>query len=335
MFIIFFVLSILSCKSDTTPLVYDKSLDIVEKEVQLLHLLISNDNFKEAEVIFDKDLKLYPDNKDLLIMRAFLLLQEKKFYDSEQLYMSLLQKNRVNPLCYLGLARIYRFTGKYELAKQNVEKGLSYSKFDSYLWFENGMLDFEKANYKEALVKFTKAYNLQSKNQDALFFKYLTMLKTGRDFEEIKDLWVTFSKNKNVKPYHFLYHADALLKLNYMETVFAVLNEGLTIFPNDIYLLNFYSYVMLEKYKTEKSGGVIDQKVLQYALSSIKKCIENSSEVQVEFLDTYFLVLEELNDFDIIKKELDGYSYIYPESQIIKKWMRKISKNDVTSDTIK
>jgi len=92
---------------------------------------------------------------------------------------------------------------------------------------------------------------------------------------------------------------------------------------------------MLEKYKTEKSGGVIDQKVLQYALSSIKKCIENSSEVQVEFLDTYFLVLEELNDFDIIKKELDGYSYIYPESQIIKKWMRKISKNDVTSDTIK
>ena len=92
LFIIFFVLSILSCKSDTTPLVYDKSLDIVEKEVQLLHLLISNDNFKEAEVIFDKDLKLYPDNKDLLIMRAFLLLQEKKFYDSEQLYMSLLQK---------------------------------------------------------------------------------------------------------------------------------------------------------------------------------------------------------------------------------------------------
>ncbi|HOV13236.1 MAG TPA: tetratricopeptide repeat protein, partial [Spirochaetota bacterium] len=186
---VFFIFLFFACKSDIKPLVYDKTVDVLDKEIQIIHLLLSNENYVEADKLFEKNLKLYPDNPDLLLLKAYSLLQEKKYTQSEEAYNLLLKKNKANPLAYLGLARIYKLTDKFDLANENIKIGLSYSKFNSHLWFESGMIDFESQNYKEALVKFTKASNLDVKNQDAAFFKYITMLKVGREIDEVKSLW--------------------------------------------------------------------------------------------------------------------------------------------------
>lgn len=362
----FLVIFILSCKSTTEPIVYDKNIDLIKKEAQVIHLLIANENYVDANKEFEKDLRLYPDNPELLLLKAYLLLYEKNYDECEKQFKRVLEKNKANPLAYLGLARLYRLNSKFDLAKENIKIGLSYSKFISYLWLESGIIDYEEANYKEALVKFTKAYNLDMKNQDALFFKYITMLKVGRELEEIKSVWENLIKTKKLKSFYYLYHADVLYKLNLKDFSINVLKTGLDDFPNDPYLLNFYAYALYEKYKLIKAENLsaekeeeieinkikdsnantasdlsddlsikeekqnkkaekkkLEEMLITNALNAINKCINNQKSIEVEFIDTYFLILEEKGDFEKLKEQLNRYLYIFPDSQIIKSWIKR------------
>ncbi len=325
---LFFILSIffifLSCKSDIEPVVYDKSIDLVEKEAQIIRLLISNASYIEARKDLDKNLKLYPENSQLMLLKGYLFLQEKRYSESEEVFLGLLSKDSKNPLAYLGLAQIYRLSGKFSLAKSNIQTGLSYSKFNSHLWLESGMIDYEENKIKEALVKFIRASNLDIKNNEANFFKYLCMLREGREIDEIKSVWQNIIKSGKFKVYYFLYHADALYKMDYKDFSLSVVKEGLIFFPTDPYLLNFHAYLVYENVLKTKEDDDNKAKNISLALDDIKKCISYSDEPCVEFIDTYFLILDILNDSDTLKKELNNYIYKFPDSDIMKKWTKKI-----------
>jgi len=312
---------IFSCKTTTPPIVYDKNLKIIDNEIQLIHQLINNENYIEANKQIEKNLELYKNNIEFINLKAWLKLQIGNYKESEELFNQVIKKTKANPLAYLGLGRCYRITKDFEKAKENINLGLSYNQNISSLWLEKGILEYEGQKYKQALIDFTKSYNLDLTNQDALFFKYITMLLTGRELDEVKNIWDNITKSQNIKSFYYLYHANTLYKLNQKEYSLIIAKEGLNKFLNEPYLLNFCAYLLYEKYKIDSK-----KEYLEDAENFILKSIENSKEIELEFFDTYFCILKEKDDIETIKKEIDRYILQFPNSKILIEWLNKIKK---------
>ena len=319
--LILLIVLLLSCETTTDPIIYDKDIEVINKEAELIQILISNKNFQEAEKQIEKNLILFPNNIDIMVLKGWLLLEQKNIEESEKLFLLLLEKKRKNPLVLTGLARINRIKGNREKALEYIDEGLSYLSTNSYLWLEKGIIEYESKEYKKALINFNKSYSLYNNNNDAYFFKYITMLHTGRELDEVKQYWETLLKKRTLQSWYFQYHADFLYNKNMKENAVQILETGLENFPNDPYLLNMLSYYLFNEYKLKN-----DVNTLENAKKNIIKCIENNDKIKPEFLDTYFLVLKESDEKEKLNNEIKKYSLIFPDSEIIIEWIRKISK---------
>ena len=322
LFIIIGVVLGVSCKTTTSPIIYEKINENIDKESQIIHLLINNNNFSKASESIEKNLTLYPGNLNILHLKGWLLLKQNKLKESEEIFLKVISKNNKYALAYAGLARINRINGNIDKAKLYIKKGLALLINIPILWLENGILDYKKKEYKKALANFNKAYNLNNKNTDAYFFKYITMLQLGKDFDEIKHYWKNILKNKSVKNWYFLYHATVLKKLGYKKLAKKIVNNGLTIFPNDSYLLNMTSNMLYEDFLNKRENDI-----LQKAKEKILECIKNTKKLEPEFIDTYLSILEETKEKELLKEELKKYFLFFPNSQDLIKWQKKINKN--------
>ncbi|MCK4798417.1 MAG: hypothetical protein KAT05_13640 [Spirochaetes bacterium] len=318
LFIIFLIIILFSCKTKTDPIIYDKKTEVIDKEVQLIQILINNNNHKEAVKQIEKNLNLYPDNQDIMHLKGWLLLKQNKFDESEEIFLSLLNENKKNPLVLAGLARINRIIGNKKKAKEYIKIGLSYIKSLSILWLEKGILEYEENEYKKALIDFNKAYNLNNKNYDAYFFKYITMLQLGRELDEIKQYWENILNNKSAKSWYFLYHADILYKKDNKELAFDVVKNGLSNYPDDPYLLNMSSIYLYEYFITNK-----EEKIIEEAKEKILRSIKNTKKLEPEFIDTYLSILEITGQQEKLKEEINKYFLFFPNSQIIIDWVKK------------
>lgn len=322
-FLIFFTILSLSCKSRREPIIYDNKLKQLDNNIKLMTQLLLDGKYESLELEISKYLNLYKNNEDLLLLKAWLFLKTKKYHEAELIFLSLLEKNKKNILCYAGLARLYRIENKLEIAEKKISEGLSVSNFFSILWFEKGLLEYEKKEYGKAIISLTKAINLDYKNTDAKFFRYICYLKIGRNLDEVKEIWESIVKKNVLKPEYFLYHAYTLYEIDqYKEFCLTILEEGIKKFPDDPYLLNMKSFILFENYKVRK-----EEKLFQQAKLNILKCLEYSKDIEIEFIDTYLLILEEEKEYDKIKELIDEYYLIYPNSDVIKLWLRKINES--------
>ena len=62
---------------------------------------------------------------------------------------------------------------------------------------------------------------------------------------------------------------------------------------------------------------------MNYPYNFLLKRIENSEKIIPEFIDTYFLILEEMGDTKKIEEEAKKYILLFPDADIIKKWIKK------------
>ncbi len=182
---------------------------------------------------------------------------------------------------------------------------------NSYLWLEKGIVEYEAKDYKKALVDFTKAYTLDTNDYDSYFFKYITMLKLNREFEDIKQYWDFLLKKNNLKSWYFQYHADILYSMNFKDYAETVAKYGLNVFPNDPYLLNMLAFYSYNDYLKNN-----DPEVLASAKNNILKCINIAKEIKPEFIDTYFLILEKNNETDLFKKRIQPVYFIVSKFRI-------------------
>ncbi len=321
-FLITIFVLFLNCKTTTDPIIYDNKLKSLDNSIKIMTQLLLEGKYESLETEISNYLTLYKDNEDLLLLKAWLFLQTKRYNEAESIFISLLDKNKKNLLCYAGLARLYRIQNKLDIAEEKIKEGLLISQFFSILWLEKGLIEYEKKEYEKAIISFTRAINLDYKNNDAKFFRYICYLKIGRDIDDIKNIWEGLLKNENLKPEYFLYHAYTLYEIEtYKNFAIIVLKEGIKKFPNDPYILNMLSFVLFENYKITN-----DSKLLDEAKANILKCLESAKEIEIEFIDTYLLILEETKEYNKIKELVNEYYLIYPDSDIIKRWLRKINE---------
>lgn len=321
-FVIFFVFLPLffSCNNTADPIAYDKNIKALEKQVGFIHLLINNANFDKASELLKEELVLYPNNIDLLTLKAWLLLQQGKYDQSKKAFQKLLDRNKKNPLALIGLARIARILGDKNLSIKYIEESLGYKKSISAAWLEKGLLQYENKDYKEALVSFNKASLLDKNDYDAVFFKYVTFLRLGRELDDVKQYWQSIIKAHKTKSWYFLYLADTLL-IHDKKLAYQIVENGILHFPDEPYLLNMLAYLQFQKYQVQKN-----QEFIENAKENIIKCMENSQRLRPEFIDTYFSILKIMKEEDKIKEELEKYIIIFPDSPLLLKWQREYYK---------
>ena len=356
----FLFFSFLGCESNAEPIVYDKTYDTIKNEIKLIHYLIRIRNFSEADNQLNKQLVLYPDNNDLLLLKAWLRLQEYRFDESKEIFDKLAEtqsanpKNRKNnPMICAGLARIARLNDDPETAEEYVRKGLKESKLLPVLWTELGFIQFGKAEYSSAESSFGKAALLDRSNTDAAFYRYISMLYSGKDIDDIKQHWLSVTKSENCRSIFYLEHAKCLYDIGHRNLCKVILKEGLERYRANIYLNNFYAYFLYEEYiaqtansdskdestkittlsKPVNTSEVTDttddiasdehQALLDEALSHIEICFRNESHVEPEFVDTYLHILECKNDTNKINEVLDTYYLFFPTSPELIPWLKK------------
>ena len=354
-------MSFCGCESNAEPIVYDKTYDTIKNEIKLIHYLIRIRNFNEADNQLNKQLVLYPDNNDLLLLKAWLRLQEYRFDESKEIFDKLAEtqssnpKNRKNnPMICAGLARIARLNDDPETAEEYVRKGLKESKLLPVLWTELGFIQFGKAEYSSAESSFGKAALLDRSNTDAAFYRYISMLYSGKDIDDIKQHWLSVTKSENCRSIFYLEHAKCLYDIGHRNLCKVILKEGLERYRANIYLNNFYAYFLYEEYisqatvsdtadndavkittlsepvkvseiadDTDDSPSEESQTLLDEALSHIEICFRNESHVEPEFVDTYLHILECKNDTNKINELLDTYYLLFPTSPELIPWLKK------------
>ena len=350
--LIVLLMSFCGCESNTEPIVYDKTYDTIKNDIKLIHYLIKIRNFDEANNQLNKQLIIYPDNADLLLLKGWLRLQEYNFDESKEIFVKLAEnqtsnpKNRKNnPMVCAGLARIARLNNEPDAAEEYVRQGLKESKLLPVLWSELVFLQFAKEDYDSAENSFYRASLLDRNNTDAVFYRYISMLYCGKELDDIKQHWTAVTKSENCRSIFYMEHAKCLYDLGRRELCKIILNEGLNRYKSNIYLNNFYAYFLYEEYiaaknETQNEAAAVmtnepqissnsedntDDKpsLLEEALAHIEPCFKNSEHVEPEFVDTYLLILEEMNDKNKINEVLDTYYLLFPTSPALIPWLKK------------
>jgi tetratricopeptide (TPR) repeat protein len=309
----------LSCQTRAQPIIYDHNIEKIDKEKQLIHFLIQNDNFEEAEKYIENTLKLYDNSEDILHLKAWYYLKQNHTDESEAIFLSLLKKNQKNPLVIAGLARINRLRGDKKKALAYIESGMAKMPTFSIFWFEKGMIEYDENLYKKALTDFNQAYILDNKNEDIYFFKFLTLIQLEKNLDEIKFYWDNLTRNKHLKNWYFDRYATLLYKIKESDQAMKIIQEGLNNYPDDPYLLNNYATFLYDTYLQNN-----DRNLLTDAKDHIVKCIETVKNPVPEFIDTYFNVLEKNGEIELLKKEAEKYFLLFPSAALMIEWVKKM-----------
>jgi len=326
-FILYFIISFFSCR--TTPIVYDRSNDPRNREVIMINVLIENKKYEEAEIKIREELVIYPNNIDFLLQLGWLFLVQKRLSDSEIIFKDIIEREKSVPLAYLGLAKIARFMEDKNSAFYYIEKGLKYSKVISDLYMERGILFYQDGQYSKALKDFNTVLILDYRSIEATFYKYLMLLLQGEDVDSIKHYWNKVLESSPLEEYYFLYHTEALERVGKHKLAESILKQGLSFFPDGVYLLNSYSYFLYNSY-LKSDNEEEKNSFLSEALLNIEKCIKTGEEnnlLEPYFLDSYFLILEAKGNQDKIQNNLKKYIYLYPDSIYLIDWTKKYGGN--------
>jgi tetratricopeptide (TPR) repeat protein len=319
LYILFTIALVTGCKSNTEPVVYDKNIDTIDRESTLIFQLLENGNLTKAEEQLTENLKILPDNIELLNLKAWLLLVKQDYNQAEDMFQDLLKKKESNPLAYAALGRIYRLRGDYDQAMKYIKRGITLRSSLSVLWLEKGIINFSLAEYRQAQLDFNRAALLNSESNDARFFRYLTMLKSGREIDEIKSAWENIVKNQSAKSWYYVYHAATLDELGMDTIALEVAQSGLYNYPDEPYILNMTAWLLYKKHIKSP-----DTQLLLQAEQHITRCLNIGSSLEPEFVDTWFSILFENGRYDQIKTELDRYLLLIPDSDLLYDWQKRI-----------
>lgn len=301
---------IFSCKSTASPVVFDNSYEYLKNEIEIITLMINENHLQKARERLEKNLLLHKNSHELLTLEIYLLYKEGDKTLALNKGERLLLSNRNNPLLYSLLARIYFETDELTKAENYIKLSLNIARNLPYTWYQKGLIEYQQEKYTASELSFNRAYMLDRTHTDAYFFRYLSRLRNKAGIDEVKHQWSNFKKIGNPKAFHFLFHAETLYKLNLFEDTLTILNEGMELFPNDPYLLNFSAYTDVKRF--EKSD---DLEILNEGLKKIEKAL--SYITIAEFADTHLQILFLLNNKEVYERNLNRYKLLFPQSQDI------------------
>lgn len=115
---------------------------------------------------FEKELKTYPKNENILRWIGFVHLTDNNFDKAEKFYKQAIQANPKCAQCYINLARIYGIQNLYDKAFENCKIAIEIEPSLSVAYAFRGKLKEAKGDMFSALLDYDKAIELEPSNAD-------------------------------------------------------------------------------------------------------------------------------------------------------------------------
>lgn len=154
------------------------------------NLLIEQERFAEAMVVYNKALEKYPKNVDLLYMRAMLAekMERLDLLEKDLRYILVLEPDNVEALNALGYTLTDQ-TQRYQEAYQLIKRALAVNTADEpfHVLDSMGWVLYHLKNYEEAIIYLRKA---QAKQNDSEVAAHLgEVLWVSGQPELAKEVW--------------------------------------------------------------------------------------------------------------------------------------------------
>lgn len=309
--ILFILLIFVSCK--TRPVIYDTNYPELQKNIELVTLLINQSKFSEAETLMETILKKYPDDIQVKTLKLYKDVKTGNATDLLEKGNELLKAHKKNPLLYVILSSVYYQMNDMKNAYIYINQAMKLSQSVPAIFYQKGLIEFSNKDYRQSEMSFNRAYMLDRTNSDAYFFRFISRLLVTSSVNQTKHMWDYFTANFASQSYHYVHLVNALYLLQDTDNTGKMISEALSKFPEDPYLLNFSANLLLSEYR--KTNFV---EVLETAVSQIEKAIKNT--LIPEFADTHLDILYEQGKMTEYTREFKKYEMLYADREFIQKW---------------
>ena len=313
--------AVISCKTTAEPIVYDKNLPEIRKELRGINLMMRQGELADASKRLEKATVLYPENRDLKTIRCFLLIEMGKNQEALDLINNLILQMPENALLYTALGMLNVKSLAFADALENFEKAIHLSRSQlAFPWFQKGLFHYQQKDYEKSSECFFKAKQIEVRNPDFHFFYFLSRLYITKNLDANMHLWKsTENKIDEIPVWYYSFYVQALYDIGYKEDAVKLLTDGLKKYPQDLYLRLFHCCIRLDEIKA--TGSISDETLgneIRNVLSKLP-CPEAA--------DAWITWLELSGDVRLIT-ECRKYIVVYSYSPLVQKWSQKMQNKD-------
>lgn len=147
--------------------------------------------FSEAEKILRRAVAAYPQNKDVKLDLAYLLLKQKNIFPAYELAFEVAKADSKNSNALAILGTIYLSAGNFKDAKLLLVNAINLNKKEALAWAGIGMLDFYENRVSEGLENLREAVYYDSKEPDFVF-AYAQVAARAEEYKEAAGAYERF-----------------------------------------------------------------------------------------------------------------------------------------------
>ncbi|WP_312753257.1 tetratricopeptide repeat protein [Rummeliibacillus suwonensis] len=257
-------------------------------QYEVIGLLTNFGFLEEADELLEHLLYLFPDEAQLKIDRATLLMEREQEDEALNLLMSIDNAAPEYPQVLLALADYYQMQGLYEVSEQRIDEALDLLPDEPLLHFAKAELLMEMGRFTEAARIYHELYEEQTEIAGVRLVERLAEVhRAGAAFEEALTFYMKALED-NTSPDLLFGAAYSAFQSQMYETAIRYTEDLKTLDPDyfSAYLLLAQSYAMLENNQQAlvviKEGITRDEYDKELYLFAGKMALKNSLPEEAE-----------------------------------------------------
>ena len=254
-----------------------------EEQYELAELFMQYGYMKEADKVLDHLQFLFPEEAQLKIDRATVLMELDMEDEALDLLLDVQETDEEFPQALLVLADYYQMQGLFEVAEQRINQALAILPDEPLLQFAKAELLFETGRFSEAARIYEKLNNQQATFAGVLLVERLAeVYRAGAAYETALDYYLQ-ALDEEMKPDLLFGAAYAAFQTEKYELAIQKLEELKELDPDyfSAYLLLAESYAMQEDnkkaYETIQEGLKRDEYEKTLFLFAGKMALKNGA----------------------------------------------------------
>lgn len=272
--------------------------DNPEVQVALFDFLLQDKRFDELSELVNKIIVSQTLNLETKVVLLSDLMDDQNYTNikGEELLLSLLVFEKLtaeNSIAILLRPDLLSRMGRDEEAIEIFESIINKDQNNFYAWESLLLLYYNRNNF-EILEPKAQTYSRLNNMSFLAKVLYATAASSNEHFdialEELRKAFILAGNNKEMIMQVLSLRADVFFKMGDYDNSFATFEEALTIYNNDITVLNNYAYYLAEK-----------ELNLSYANDMAKEVIQQEP-LNTTYLDTYGWVLYKQKKYKAAQK---------------------------------
>ncbi|MGI9054738.1 MAG: aspartyl protease family protein [Pyrinomonadaceae bacterium] len=222
------------------PVIIFAADDVQQNDLDVKEFLKQAEKLKrkgelsEAEKVLRRAAAAYPQDKDVKLDLAYLLLKQKNIFPAYDLALEVVKADSKNSNALAILGTIYLSAGNFNDAKLLLINALSLNKKEALAWAGIGMLDFYENRISEGLANLREAVYYDSKEPDFVY-AYAQIAARAEEYKEAAGAYEKFLQISSRTDHDRRDRIKGLIKflkfLGARQSLYAVNNLDKTIVP--------------------------------------------------------------------------------------------------------